>query len=90
MVGPSSVHGFALESHVVLAPGVAPWPPKTQELPGGPSFLQRKKGPTLFSPHEAAHKLDEEITAKTKMTSLGHKDQVAGLRKELVEEDWMV
>lgn len=81
--GPSSV-GFASWSHVVLVPSTAPWS-KTPELPGAPKTPQRPEGP-----HEGeASFLDEEITVKTKITSLEHKDQVVGLRKELVEEDWM-
>lgn len=85
MAGPSSV-GFASWSHVVLVPSAAPWS-KTPELPpGAPKTPQRP----VFGPHEKeASSLDEEITVKTKITSLEHKDQVVGLRKELVEEDWM-
>jgi len=82
MAGPSSV-GFASWSHVVLVPSAA-WS-KTQEPSGAPKTQQRPEGP-----HEGeASYLDEEITVKTKLTSLEHEDQVVGGRKELVEEDWM-
>ena len=82
--GPSSVL-FASWSHVVLVPSAAPWS-KTPELPGAPKTPQRP----VFGPHDKeASSLDEEIMVKTKITSLEHKDQVVGLRKELVEEDWM-